>query len=123
MKINNVIISIIISISCLYGNTPSISIESKYGRGTKVHSETNVEQGDYYYNENIMDMNFNFDYGEHYIYLYAQLEYSRPPLKGFNFTGLNNYHLEYSSNNSFGLNKINPLKTYPTLRFAFWCGF
>ncbi len=77
-----------------HSNAPSISIESKYGKGTKIHSITNVEQGDYYYNENIMDINFNFNSG---IYLYTQLEYSSPPLKGFNFVGMNNYHLEYSS--------------------------
>ena len=106
VKINNIIISLIISTSYLYPNTPSISIESKYGEGEKKDAITYEGLGNYYYNETIMDMNFNFDYGEHYIYLYAQLEYSRPPLKGFNFTGLNNYHLEYSSNNSFGLNKI-----------------
>ena len=49
----NVILICIVFLSYLLADDPSISIESKYGKGTKVHSVTNVEQGDYYYNENI----------------------------------------------------------------------
>ena len=91
MQIKSIIIIFIISLSYLFGDAPSISIESKYGQGTKIHSVTNAEQGDYYYNENIMDINFNFDSG---IYLYTQLEYSSPPFKGLDFVGMNNYHLD-----------------------------
>ena len=90
----NIILICIVFLSYLLADDPSISIESKYGGGTRIHPLTDKEQNDYYYNENIMDINFNFDSG---IYLYAQMEYSRPPLKGFNFVGINNYHLEYSS--------------------------
>ena len=63
VKINNIIISLIISTSYLYPNTPSISIESKYGEGEKKDAITYEGLGNYYYNETIMDMNFNFDYG------------------------------------------------------------
>ena len=41
----------------MYGNTPSISIESKYGEGKKHDSLDNLFIGDYYYNENIVIVN------------------------------------------------------------------
>ena len=91
MYIKTIIISLIIIVSYVYGNAPSISIESKYGEGSLMNAPTNEGAGDYYYNEHIMDINFNFDYG---LYFYGQLEYSRPPLKGFDFVGMNNYHLD-----------------------------
>ena len=47
IKINSVIISLIIFISCLCGNIPSISIESKYGKGEEVDPITFEPLGNY----------------------------------------------------------------------------
>ena len=78
--------------SILFAFDYNLSLESKYGQGTQVSPVNEKKTPGYIYSEHILDLNFNFNSG---FYLYSQIEYSSPPIKGFNFTGINNYHLEY----------------------------
>ena len=54
MKFKINIISFIIISSYLLSSNLGVSMESKYGNGTKIHSETNENEGSYYYNENVL---------------------------------------------------------------------
>ena len=89
------LLSIIISV--VFSFDYNISLESKYGEGSKASENSangTVSYDDFHYNEHIADINFIFNSN---IYLYTQLEYSKPPFKGSDLTGLNNFNLEYSS--------------------------
>ena len=74
----------------------NFSLESKYGNGKEVKpNEHSIK--DYSYFENILDVNTYF--GQN-IYAYAQLEYSDPPVYGYNRTGIDSmlttFYVEYS---------------------------
>ena len=60
------------------------SYEMKYGDGMQVKPLTQ-DTTDYTYFENLLDINTY--YGDN-IYVYSQLEYSNPPVFGYNRTGL-----------------------------------
>ena len=71
------------------------NLESKYGDGTNT---TRQDTTDYNYLENLLDINFSYNN----LFLYTQLEYSNPPIYGYNRTVIkdmfNTYVVEYSSN-------------------------
>ena len=88
---------IILVLSILLGNIFSqvemnISYEVKYGNGKQVITSGNKKSEDYNYLENLLDINTYF--GES-IYLYTQLEYSDPPIFGYNKKGINTFYIEY----------------------------
>ena len=74
------------------------SYELKYGDGTHVTPLTQ-DTTDYSYFENLLDINTYF--GDN-IYVYTQLEYSNPPVYGFNRTSIdsiiNTFYIEFSYN-------------------------
>ena len=74
------------------------SYEMKYGDGKQV-KPISQNTTDYTYFENILDINTYF--GDN-IYLFTQLEYSNPPVFGYNKTGLDSmlsaFYIEYSHN-------------------------
>ena len=87
-------------ISVLFAFDYNLSLESKYGQGIEVSglyetSEPGIDSS-YMYNEHILDINLNFSNG---LYFNTQLEYSKPPVYGKDLVGLNNFHLEYESDN------------------------
>ena len=53
----------------------NFNYESKYGNGSNVDDFTQ-DTTSYYYFENLLDVNFNFNN----FYIYSQLEYSNPPI-------------------------------------------
>ena len=75
------------------------SYEMKYGKGKEVRGQasSNPYTMDYTYIENLLDINTYFMDN---IYVYTQLEYSNPPVYGYNRTGidsiLNTFYMEYS---------------------------
>ena len=73
----------------------SFSYELKYGNGKQV---TIQDTSDYNYLENLLDINTSFSNN---MYLYAQLEYSDPPVFGDRNNKLNeiisNFFLEYEN--------------------------
>ena len=75
------------------------SYEMKYGKGKEVRGQasSNPYTMDYTYIENLLDINTYFMDN---IYTYIQLEYSNPPVYGYNRTSidsiLNTLYLEYS---------------------------
>ena len=74
----------------------NFSYELKYGKGKQVASQV-ADIQDYSYFENLLDINTYF--GDN-IYLYAQLEYSAPPVYGLNRKKIDSmlptFYLEYS---------------------------
>ena len=80
----------------IFLSQPSLSfnLESKYGDGTNV---TLQDTTDYNYLENLLDINFSYNN----LFFYTQLEYSDPPIYGYNRTVakdmFNTYVAEYSS--------------------------
>ena len=72
------------------------SYETKYGDGKEVNKASpntlNPTKNDYGYFENIMEINTTFSNG---IYLFTQLEYSKPPVLGENIQGLGRFYLDY----------------------------
>ena len=73
----------------------SFNLESKYGNGTEM---TPSDTTDYNYLENLLDINFSYNN----LFFYTQLEYSNPPIYGYNRTVakdmFNTYVAEYSNN-------------------------
>ena len=76
----------------------NFSYEMKYGDGKQVTSSVSgsPDTTDYSYFENLLDINTYF--GDN-IYVYTQLEYSNPPVYGYNAASidsmLNAYYIEY----------------------------
>ena len=72
----------------------SFNYESKYGNGSNVDNFTQDTTA-YYYFENLLDVNLNYEN----INLYSQLEYSNPPIYGYDKTTTSNladsYYIEY----------------------------
>jgi len=81
----------------IFLSQPSLSfnLESKYGDGTNV---TLQDTTDYNYLENLLDINFSYNN----LFFYTQIEYSDPPIYGYNRTVaknmFNTYVAEYSGN-------------------------
>ena len=75
----------------------NFNLESKYGDGTNIDDQT-LEETDYTYLENLLDINFSYNN----LFFYTQLEYSDPPIYGYNRTVakdmFNTYVTEYSGN-------------------------
>ena len=75
------------------------SYEMKYGTGKEVRGQasSNPYTTDYSYIENLLDINTYFMDN---IYAYTQLEFSNPPVYGYNRTGidsiLNTFYMEFS---------------------------
>ena len=75
------------------------SYEMKYGKGKEVRGQasSNPYTTDYSYFENLLDINTYF--GEN-IYTFTQLEYSNPPIYGYDRDGLDSilttFYIEYS---------------------------
>ena len=75
------------------------SYEMKYGKGKEVRGQasSNPYITDYSYFENLLDINTYF--GEN-IYTFTQLEYSNPPIYGYDRDGLDSilttFYIEYS---------------------------
>ena len=74
------------------------SYEMKYGNGKEVIGQVATETKDYSYFENLLDIN---TYYKENIYLFTQLEYSNPPVYGYNRTSLDSilssFYVEYSN--------------------------
>ena len=70
------------------------SYEMKYGHGKEV--KKNIDK-DYSYFENLLDVN---TYYKDNFYLFTQLEYSNPPVYGYNRTSMDSlfstFYIEYS---------------------------
>ena len=77
----------------------NFSYEMKYGDGKQVTSSVSgsPDTTDYSYFENLLDINTYF--GEN-IYTFTQLEYSNPPIYGYDRDGLDSmlttFYIEYS---------------------------
>ena len=74
----------------------NFNYESKYGDGSNVDDFTQ-DTTSYYYFENLLDINYSYNN----FYIYAQLEYSDPPIYGYNKTQVDSliesYFIEYSN--------------------------
>ena len=83
-------------VTCLLQGSINFNYESKYGDGSNVDDFTQ-DTTSYYYFENLLDINFNYNN----FYIYTQLEYSNPPIYGYDKTKINNlldsYFIEYSN--------------------------
>ena len=77
------------------------SYELKYGNGKQV-KEIDGSIEDYSYFENLLDIN---TYYKDNIYIYTQLEYSNPPIYGYNRTLIDYvvpaFYIEYSSEHEY----------------------
>ena len=64
---------------CIYFSQTNINFnyQSQYGSGSNIDDFTQATSS-YYYFENLLDINFNYNN----IYLYTQLEYSNSPIYG-----------------------------------------
>jgi len=87
----------LLTVSTLFASI-NFNYESKYGNGNNVDDFTQ-DTTLYYYFENLLDINFNYNN----IYLYTQLEYSNPPIYGTERRKVDkltdNYFVEYSGSN------------------------
>jgi len=83
-------------ISCLLQGSINFNYESKYGDGSNVNDFTQ-DTTSYNYFENFLDINFNYNN----FYIYTQLEYSNPPIYGYDKVKAgdlaNSYFIEYSN--------------------------
>ena len=81
---------------CLLQGSINFNYESKYGDGSNVDDFTQ-DTTSYYYFENLLDINYSYNN----FYIYTQLEYSDPPIYGYNKTQvdslLESYFIEYSN--------------------------
>lgn len=87
---------IILIVSCLFSQVDmNFSLETKYGDGYKITSlgSATPDTSDYRYFENILDINTIY---QNNLYMFLQLEYSDPPIYGFNLDGVNAFYLEYN---------------------------
>jgi len=95
---------IVLTLSILLGSIiaqveMNYSYEMKYGKGKEVRGQasSNPYTTDYSYFENLLDINTYF--GEK-IYTFTQLEYSNPPIYGYDRDGLDSilttFYIEYS---------------------------
>ena len=79
---------------CLLQGNINFNYESKYGNGSNVDDFTQ-DTTSYYYFENLLDINYNHKN----FYIYTQLEYSNPPIYGYDKTTTSNladsYYIEY----------------------------
>lgn len=85
----------LLTVSTLFASI-NFNYESKYGNGNNVDDFTQ-DTTLYYYFENLLDINFNYNN----IYLYTQLEYSNPPIYGTERRKVDkltdSYFVEYSN--------------------------
>jgi len=92
---NNYRLYFLIIVSTLSASI-NFNYESKYGNGNNVDDFTQ-DTTLYYYFENLLDINFNYND----IYLYTQLEYSNPPIYGIERRKvdklIDSYFVEYSN--------------------------
>jgi len=74
----------------------NFNYESKYGNGSNVDDFTQ-DTTSYYYFENLLNINYSYNN----LYIYTQLEYSNPPIYGYDKTKINSlsdsYYIEYSN--------------------------
>ena len=88
---------IILLLSVFFSNQLSFNLESKYGDGTNLDDQTQIESS-YTYFENLLAINYSYNN----LFFYTQLEYSDPPIYGYSRTVakdiFNTYVAEYSGN-------------------------
>lgn len=87
---------VVLIFACVFGQlNVNFSLETKYGNGSQITSlgSATPDTSDYRYFENILDINSFYSDN---VYLYLQLEYSDPPIYGFNMDGVNALYFEYN---------------------------
>jgi len=86
---------IILLLGVFFSNQLSFNLESKYGDGTNLDDQTQIESS-YTYFENLLAINYSYNN----LFFYTQLEYSDPPIYGYSRTVakdmFNTYVAEYS---------------------------